>query len=311
MRERRCFVQFIHPGGEHWTDTPQMKSWNRDLHRRKFLKSAGRYLADGDLHSGELEFWGEWEPESRVVKRYNERVEDGPHFLYEPYYVHNPDGRWKQNTDPFVFGDHFHYTGCLQHTSRGETQLRHLAPGSVVLFGSCRQKSRFVVDTVLVVSERHVDHTRSDFMETLRPAVSDVYWAATGEVWYTGDAPTDRSHRLYFGAMYDEPVNGTFSFFPCRPYDADGNGFARAEINIPGFITRHLTQGKKIARDLSPDELRELWEIVATQVREQGLFLGVHATLPPNEVAPTDTSFAAAPFQRLGGPPERGELMTH
>jgi hypothetical protein len=53
-----------------------------------------------------------------------------------------------QNTDPFVFGDQFHYTGCLQHTKRGATQLRYLDRGSVILFGSCREKRDFVVDTV-------------------------------------------------------------------------------------------------------------------------------------------------------------------
>lgn len=286
MQDRCCFVQFIHPGGEHWPDTPQLKRWNRDQHRRKFLKSRGRYLADGELHDGELEFWGEWEPESRVVKRYDGRVADGPHFLFEPYLVREqPDG-WRQNTDPFVFGDHFHYTGCLQHTSRGETQLRHLAPGSIVLFGSCRQKQRFVLDTVFVVSDQHVDHTSRDHLETLRPAVSDVYWLATGEPWYTGEAPAERSHRLYFGASYEQPFAGMFSFFPCRPYDPGGDGFARAEIDIPGFITRHLTQGKKIARDLSTSQLHELWETVVGQVETQGLRPGVFAELPREEPTP-------------------------
>src|SRR2546422_5325948 len=33
MRERRCFVQFIHPGGEHWPDQGDLKFWNREQHR--------------------------------------------------------------------------------------------------------------------------------------------------------------------------------------------------------------------------------------------------------------------------------------
>ena len=72
-----------------------------------------------------------------------------------------------------------------------------------------------------------------------------------------------------------------FSFFPCLPYDENGRGFARPEIQIPGFITRHLTQGKKMARDLSLAELRELWEQVVRQVQSQGLSLGTYAELPP------------------------------
>jgi hypothetical protein len=295
MRDRRCFVQFIHPGGEHWPDDGDLKRWNRDQHRRKFLKSRGRYLNGGDVHDGEIEFWGEWEPESRVAKRYAERVEDGPHFLYEPYFVRHRDGGWRQNTDPFVFGQQFHYTGCLQHTRRGPTQLRHLAPGSILLFGSCRQKSRFVIDTVFVVGEHHFDHSAADHLATLRPAVSDTYWAVTGEPWYSGDLPAAQSHRLYFGATHEQRIGGMFSFFPCRPLDLDGGGFARPEIAIPGFITRHLTQGKKIARDLSLAELDELWETVVAQVEAQGLALGIEAQLPPERVA---SGAAEAPVAR-------------
>ena len=62
------------------------------------------------------------------------------------------------------FGERFHYTGCLQHTRLGPTQLRSLAPGSLVLFGSCRGKSRFAVDTVFVVSD-HVDHSARDSID--------------------------------------------------------------------------------------------------------------------------------------------------
>ena len=281
MQDRRCFVQFIHPGGEHVPDDGNLKRWNRDLHRRKFLKMAGRYIDAGEIRNCEVEFWGEWEPESHVVRRYNERAPDGPHFLYEPYFVRPDDETVRQNTDPFVFGDQFHYTGCLQHTKFGETQLRHLAPGSLILFGSCRELSRFVIDTVFVVGETHVDHTRGDHAQTLHPAVSDTYWTVTGLPWYTGDAPAARSHRLYFGATPERPVDGMFSFFPSRPHIPHGNGFARPQIELPGLITQHLTQGKKIARDLSPTDLHGLWARIVEQVQRQGLTIGVRAELPP------------------------------
>ena len=51
MRERRCFVQFIHPGGEHRPDAGDMKHWNRGRHQRKFLKRAGRYMCEGSARS--------------------------------------------------------------------------------------------------------------------------------------------------------------------------------------------------------------------------------------------------------------------
>lgn len=279
MHERRCFVQFIHPGGEHSPDQGDLKLWNRDAHRRKFLKSHGRYLDHGESKEGEIVFWGEWEPESRILARYTDRVPDGPHFLYEPFFVDHRDGAWRQNTDPFVFGDRFHYTGCMQHTRRGPTQLRFLARGSLVLFGSCRDKSRFVVDTVFVVGD-FVDHSARDWERKLDARVSTTYREVTLEPWYGGSPPDSQSHRLYFGATPQHPVGEMFSFFPCQPYDENGSGFARPEVQIPGFVTRHLTQGKKMARDLSLAEISELWQQVAHQVEEQGLSLGTYADLP-------------------------------
>jgi hypothetical protein len=49
---------------------------------------------------------------------------------------------------------------------------------------------------------------------------------------------------------------------------------------MPGYITQHLTQGKKIARDLDLQELRDLLGGVVGQVRHQNLMLGVSIDLP-------------------------------
>jgi hypothetical protein len=279
MRELRCFVQFIHPGGEHSPDQGDLKLWNRGAHRRKFLKSHGRYRRRGRPAEGEVVFWGEWEPESRVVRRYEHGSLDGPRFLYDPYYVDHRDNACRQNTDPFVFGDAFHYTGCMQHTQRGPTQLRFLAPGSLVLFGSCRGMTRFVIDTVFVVGD-FVDHTAADQRQKLEGRISDTYRTVTIDPWYRGPLPEGQSHRLYVGATPERSVGEMFSFFPCQPHAEDGRGFGRPEIQIPGRITNHLTQGKKIARDLTIEELGDLWRRVAEQVEDQGLSLGVHADLP-------------------------------
>ena len=279
MRESRCFVQFIHPGGEHAPDELNLKFWNCGAHRRKFLKSGGRYLDGEDVKEGEIVFWGEWEPESRVIERYTDRVADGPHFLYEPFYVDHRDGAWRQNADPFVFGEHFHYTGCLQHTRVGPTQLRFLAPGSLVFFGSCRETSRFAVDTVFVVGD-FIDHSARDWEDKLAGRVSSTYCKVTLEPWYCGSVPEGQSHRLYFGANREHRVGEMFSFFPCQPYAESSGGFARPEVHIAGFTTRHLTQGKKMARDLSLAEVRQLWEEVVEQVEKQGLSLGTYAELP-------------------------------
>jgi hypothetical protein len=279
MRERRCFVQFIHPGGEHRPDAGDIKRWNVGNHQRKFLKRPGRYIAGDEEHEGDLAFWGEWEAESRVLTRWQPDAPAEPHYLWEPYFEDHKDGQWRQNTDPWVYGDRFQYTGCLQHTRLGPTQLRYLSRGSVVLFGSCVGKTRFVIDTVFVVDE-WTHHEEAAWREQLAGRVSDTYRKVTMEPWYSSPLPAGQSHRLYFGATRDTPVGEMFSFFPCRLSEEGDTGFARPTIRLPGLITPHLTQGKKITRDLGIAEVANLWRGVADQVEDQGLALGVHAETP-------------------------------
>jgi hypothetical protein len=284
MRDRRLFVQFLHPGGEHRPDRDGLKGWNTGPHRRKFLTAPGSYLEGGAIRSDELVFWGEWEPQSRVIHTYPDPMPGGPQFLFEPYYTPPASGLsgW-QNTDPFVFGDQFHYTGCLQHTKLGATQLRYLDRGSIILFGSCREKRAFVVDTVFVV-DRWIDHGRANQQShEVRGAVSSTYGEVTLDPWYAGDVPAGRSHRLYFGATPETPVDGMFSFFPCLTAPAAEQGFARPAIRVDRRITQHLLQGKKMTTLNDREAARELWAEVARQVEQQDLLLGVHAELPKRE----------------------------
>ncbi len=146
-----------------------LKSWNRGPHRRKFLLADGTYLLKGVRREGRVAFWGEWEPPSRVLARH---PADGdlPRFVHEPILECPASFQGLKNTDPYVFGDRFLYTGCQQHTNQGtsETQLRRLTRGSVILFGSCLGLSRFVIDTVLVVAD-HVDHSFEDHSKVSAP----------------------------------------------------------------------------------------------------------------------------------------------
>jgi len=153
IENKLLFVQFIHPGGEHKPDDGDCKGWNTGRHARKFIQNCGKYVdatAPGGVREDDLVFWGEWEPESTVSRRIAAPLPHGPHWVYQPYYG-TPPKEWAQNTDPFVFGDHFLYSNCLQRTKFGPTQMTTLDRGSVILFGSCIGKTEFVVDTVFVV----------------------------------------------------------------------------------------------------------------------------------------------------------------
>jgi hypothetical protein len=255
------------------------------------MRGPGRYVEHGIATEGDLLFWGEWEPPSHA-ERINAWLPNGPRYVHTPLLPRVSPTGWKQNTDPFVFGSQFHYTGCLQHTKRGPTQLRYLAQGSVVLFGSAFQRSRFMLDTVFVV-DHWIDHEERDYRK-LRDSIEEGYWRATIEPWYAGDVPPSQSHRLYFGATFDVPFSEMFSFFPCAPAGAIGSGFARPIIDLHE-ITPTLTQGKRLNPQASVDDLVRLWGDVAGQVEAQGLALGVQAAMPSS----TDTAEAHAHDVRM------------
>lgn len=144
-----------------------------------------------------------------------------------------------------MFGDRFRYTGCLQHTRHGPTQLRYLKKGSVILCGSCRRRTNFGLDTVFVVAA-DVDHRKPDCEQQLPGIVPDVHDAVTLRPWYINLINDQLSQRLYLGATVDDRVAGMFSFFPCLPASAAPRGFARPEIRIPGVITPTMTKNKRL-----------------------------------------------------------------
>ena len=93
MEDKLCFVQFLHPGGEHEPDHGDCKHWNIEpKHRRKFLRVPGHYRSDSSEagHSAEIAFWGEWEPESRVVETYPKDAASMSRWLQEAYWQ-SPD----------------------------------------------------------------------------------------------------------------------------------------------------------------------------------------------------------------------------
>ncbi|MFL5758364.1 MAG: hypothetical protein ACJ789_01420 [Thermomicrobiales bacterium] len=249
------------------------------------MQRSGFCLSGGSPRLTELIFWGEWEAQSNVVSEISEPVRDGPRWIYRPYFERPSSYTHLQNTDPFVFGDQFHYTGCLQHTKHGPTQMRNLSRGSVILFGSCLHRSAFVLDTVFVV-DHWIDHSLHDYQENLRGRISDTYAAVTIAPWYANTWEPDKVHRLYFGATYQQSVDGMFSFFPCIQADKDSRGFARPEIILPGIVTPNQTQNKKLTFRDTTRQIAEIWQEVKRQVIDQGLLLGVRADLPP-EVHPS------------------------
>jgi hypothetical protein len=157
-------VQFTHPGSEHGPDFPSgdLKHWNIRGHKRKFLAARGQYVNGKRLQDGDLTFWGEWEPCSRVERLVLPgRNRDLPKWLHHPLWPCPEDCRLPrvvangrsggrcapvkadraggncngnvphcQNTDPYVFGSCFKYFNCKQ------IRHRSIAPKQRVAFST-------------------------------------------------------------------------------------------------------------------------------------------------------------------------------
>ena len=287
MTDNRCFVQFSHPGREHEPDPGGGKAWNTwdTSHARKFMQFRGEWIdEDEGTHSGSLRAWGEWEPESDLTRELNQPGGNWlyPRYLWHPYYVPKDDHQRLHNTDPFIFGDRFLYSNCGQPSKPG---LRRLGAGSVIAFGSGRKiegERRWMLDTVLVVADS-VEYAAPEARLVLEDWASDTFLAVTGGPIVDNE---EASFRLYWGATPDEPVNGMFSFFPAMPADGD-SGFPRPPLNLPAeyFNPRSWQAPKGLWRERSSQELRALWNSLASQVWEAGLVLGAYAELPERREA--------------------------
>lgn len=273
MPDRPMVVQFTHPGVEHRPAGPVM-DWNRQPHRRKFLRATGQCLDGGSPRHGLVTLWGEWEPQSRVVETYPKGVAGGPRWLHEPWWELPRHRRLLQNTDPLVFGDHFLYSNCRQTAI---PKLRALPMGSLVLFGS-RLGGAFALDTVFVVGSDGQDFVRGD-----PHAVACPDWIQAvvfGPLRFSGERPTE-TFRLYRGASYLDDPSIPFSFVPCRPYTPGESAFARPALHLdPRWITPAFAQGARV-RAGTHEEVREVWEQVVGQVRDADLALGVAFEPPP------------------------------
>lgn len=300
--EKLCVVRIPHPRNEHGIDDKalSLKCWNtKKYHRRKFLRTHGAYVnRDGKKKNGEILFWGEWEPQSRVEKirrarAKSDQVKDGPRFIHEPFWEKYDECTSLQNTDPFVFGSNFRYARCQQ---RG--QLKCLDKGSVILFGSSIKRAPlrydFVLDTVLVVKDHRKYGNRSEFEEALKEMEKEnsekereTYECVTMQPIFFGKgkvpvcAKTNSgSQKLYEGAIFEEPgrIYDMFSFFPCIPYRQHSKGFARPVIKLE--FSDNQTRKYQIKCYNKIEDIRKLWKNVKNQVLRNNLMLGISADLP-------------------------------
>ena len=186
MADKHCFVQFSHPGREH--DRGSGSRWNplydsdeRELpHRRKFMRLRGAWIDEsGATRRGEIRAWGEWEPESDIIRNLDRPNPLYPRYLWLPYWRRRNDYSGLHNTDPFIFGEGFLYSNCGQ----SKAGLKRLGVGSVIAFGSGKKiggEWKWMLDTVFVVKDS-IDYDPRDPRERLEGEASETFLNVTGE----------------------------------------------------------------------------------------------------------------------------------
>lgn len=274
-------VQLNHPGAEKAFKTGKgynhcngqlIREWNADnSHYRKFIRCQGEYISQlgEQTQQGDLSFWGEWEGNSyfEPLNTWN------PNGIHKPF--HSLHIRNHQNTDPYVFGEHFLYSVCKQ---RG--RLTQLEKGSVILFGSSFKKG-FALDTVFVVDSFESVH---EVAANKASNYSITYKEATLEQLgdtYINPHPASKL-RLYKGVMYSDNEE-LFSYTPCKLYnEVTKTGFQRIIFpyeNLNCFQFSNNPTGIKII-SFNKEQTKEIWKFITQQVLKQGYYLATKITEP-------------------------------
>lgn len=296
MDDKCCFVQFPHPGGEHKPDRNGKIGWNKTLrngranpHKRKFMQFRGDWTDEnGNTYPDNLRAWGEWEPESKLILEFN--TNSGPHHpsrLWKPYWIPKDTYRCLHNTDPFIFGECFLYSNCGQ-LPRNKRGLKHLAPGSVIAFGSkVNSEPEWALDTVFVVRDSFA-YDPLNPRDALEGKVPEAFLSVTGgpltedpKLKELADNGKAQEFRLYRGATPKNPVCGMHSFFPAIPASSN-SGFRRPPIvGIERINPGNWRTPKGQGKELALKDLRRLWDSLAARVWKADLVLGTRAEIPP------------------------------
>lgn len=309
MAREILFVQFAHPGNEYVLTSAEkkihIKRWNYDFHRRKFIQATGQIVKNNTLSpKQDLLFWGEWEPTSRVLANSTKVVI--PKWIHFPFVEVEPNGIFKewgpftkkkgtiscgssspntcssgsctsqtnplpQNTDPFVFNEFFYYSCCKQDRF---TRLKNLEKGSIILFGSSKKDQNgqfaFMLDTVFVVSDYRSydsDHYANDLKGFIPQNYDQImgfkYWPAKNNICYKG-------------ASVNNPINGMFSFVPCKPISGNEMGFSSIKLtnNDISILANYIRSVKYTFSD--QDKNKKTWDKLCSIIHNQGFELGVN-----------------------------------
>ena len=344
-RDKLCIVQFMHSGLEcpirltgrktnarTLNDGCLAVEWNQDYaHYRRLVHHNGWYVDENGIYqNGDLVFWTEWEAPTIATQ-----VSDGREFSIAQFEhqiqcppVEPVNGACTssgkkfgnlQNTDPCVFGSTFKYSNCLQDRF---TQLRYLAPKSLVLFGSYKEDEhkspRFYLDTVFVVGRTALEYS-SRTIDAV--SCSDEYRNLT--LKHVGDG---FKFKFYRGVRCDGSCNLSTTMFSFTPSMLCLNGkpndvYKRCILNVSVLnglkmkakLTEDILNGNKkqgVKYTITNEEtIKKVWDTIVCEVLKQGFVLGVkfdyqqktvRANTPCTQLSKMLTSVSKLSWDKIG-----------
>lgn len=171
--------------------------------------------------------------------------------------------------------------------------MAKLATGSIILFGSRLPEAKggfcFLLDAVFVVGD-HKEFAPAAIPKELKGFVPEDYFGIMHFENYKGiNVPLTCYKGVTFEQSLDPtyPVNGMYSFVPCRSYDGD-KGFERPCLYAKDFATieNELFLANPILTDknnraakgtvITSEQAQILWDFVRRKIIEQGYVEGVN-----------------------------------
>jgi len=300
-------VQLAHPGKE-WPGYSQAKKqyikskkgiiWNKqyeagirewnnlDSHKRKFIFSKNSTYIDskGKLNTGDITFWGEWEPHS-TFELISKDSKDfyGSRMMHFPYFNRSYDGPKKHTTDPFVFGNNFWYTHCKQSTKQPAQSLKKLQADSIIIMGSERSKDKtFLVDTIFVIKRRYSQSEIRDKINSLPKLLLQT------NLIMHDDHDLIRSSKYSDFGFYEGKNNqegNMFSFVPAKLFCKKDVAHERLVINTYDkfFNLQRAGAGsvnKVVMQSRSFSEVKQYWDKLVHESFNQGFVLATNIPMP-------------------------------
>lgn len=279
----------IHIGFRMLPNGQILREWNniqnkqgRYIHFRKFIRCNGSYLShiNGQVNSGPLYFWGEWEGNSIFYPVNSNGVPTGYHVPVHSTLIHG-----HQNTDPYVYGEGFKYAICRQ-----DGIMQQLNQHDLILFGS-NTKNGFYLDCVFVVNNfEPAPHVRQNKANNYTPVYSEETLDRLFEYLRKPHVP-NHNIRLYKSLTHAESPN-YFSFVPCKKIDADP--FKRLLLDRQSFpMLPHQLQGHPFHNFDGIDPIK-FWNQLVKYILNYGnkdFLLGIKFDEPQN------SNFSANPIK--------------